>query len=147
MVNCWLLLSCWKVWLLSAGWSSPYGLLFFFKQKTAYEMRISDWSSDVCSSDLGGNDAWQYIAAPAFGHGGVAGTIEITTAFGGSKARMGTFEDDMDFFSGSKFPKQRKPPGISGTFTGKTAEFPDMRGKHRLPGDLKIRLFTKDDSQ
>src|SRR3546814_19560721 len=28
------------------------GLFFFFKQKTAYEMRISDWSSDVCSSDL-----------------------------------------------------------------------------------------------
>src|SRR3546814_11787701 len=28
-------------------------MLFFFKQKTAYEMRISDWSSDVCSSDLG----------------------------------------------------------------------------------------------
>src|SRR3546814_5202397 len=27
---------------------------FFFKQKTAYEMRISDWSSDVCSSDLNG---------------------------------------------------------------------------------------------
>src|SRR3546814_15766095 len=27
-------------------------MLFFFKQKTAYEMRISDWSSDVCSSDL-----------------------------------------------------------------------------------------------
>src|SRR3546814_7167439 len=27
--------------------------MFFFKQKTAYEMRISDWSSDVCSSDLG----------------------------------------------------------------------------------------------
>src|SRR3546814_3851977 len=29
-----------------------YLLFFFFKQKTAYEMRISDWSSDVCSSDL-----------------------------------------------------------------------------------------------
>src|SRR3546814_4151728 len=28
------------------------GYIFFFKQKTAYEMRISDWSSDVCSSDL-----------------------------------------------------------------------------------------------
>src|SRR3546814_1322011 len=27
-------------------------VVFFFKQKTAYEMRISDWSSDVCSSDL-----------------------------------------------------------------------------------------------
>src|SRR3546814_3844176 len=30
-----------------------YVFVFFFKQKTAYEMRISDWSSDVCSSDLG----------------------------------------------------------------------------------------------
>src|SRR3546814_10069476 len=29
-----------------------YFVFFFFKQKTAYEMRISDWSSDVCSSDL-----------------------------------------------------------------------------------------------
>src|SRR3546814_11748719 len=32
---------------------------FFFKQKTAYEMRISDWSSDVCSSDL-------FVPRPAF---------------------------------------------------------------------------------
>src|SRR3546814_16916852 len=31
---------------------SLISLFFFFKQKTAYEMRISDWSSDVCSSDL-----------------------------------------------------------------------------------------------
>src|SRR3546814_17318590 len=29
-----------------------FDIFFFFKQKTAYEMRISDWSSDVCSSDL-----------------------------------------------------------------------------------------------
>src|SRR3546814_531849 len=35
-------------------------IFFFFKQKTAYEMRISDWSSDVCSSDL--------ILAPDNGH-------------------------------------------------------------------------------
>src|SRR3546814_6690147 len=28
------------------------GIVFFFKQKTAYDVRISDWSSDVCSSDL-----------------------------------------------------------------------------------------------
>src|SRR3546814_4184649 len=32
-------------------------IICFFKQKTAYEMRISDWSSDVCSSDLGGRAA------------------------------------------------------------------------------------------
>src|SRR3546814_5206190 len=54
-----------------------YGILFvfffFFKQKTAYEMRISDWSSDVCSSDLleqavdvGGSD--QVGAADHMGH-------------------------------------------------------------------------------
>src|SRR3546814_7577287 len=35
-------MSCWLLFLV----------FFFFKQKTAYEMRISDWSSDVCSSDL-----------------------------------------------------------------------------------------------
>src|SRR3546814_9415518 len=38
---------------------------FFFKQKTAYEMRISDWSSDVCSSDLQyGGGIEQRIAGP-----------------------------------------------------------------------------------
>src|SRR3546814_18701369 len=35
--------------------------MFFFKQKTAYDMRISDWSSDVCSSDL--RDQFVYMAA------------------------------------------------------------------------------------
>src|SRR3546814_5395376 len=34
------------------GYTQFMLLFFFFKQKTAYEMRISDWSSDVCSSDL-----------------------------------------------------------------------------------------------
>src|SRR3546814_4678974 len=37
--------------LLFTSWLFSY-VFFFFKQKTAYEMRISDWSSDVCSSDL-----------------------------------------------------------------------------------------------
>src|SRR3546814_2691207 len=35
-----------------------YSFVFFFKQKTAYEMRISDWSSDVCSSDLPMRTLW-----------------------------------------------------------------------------------------
>src|SRR3546814_1232007 len=34
-------------------------MFFFFKQKTAYEMRISDWSSDVCSSDLTQTLLWR----------------------------------------------------------------------------------------
>src|SRR3546814_3338549 len=56
---------------------------FFFKQKTAYDMRISDWSSDVCSSDLKA-----IVGANAFAHeSGIhqdgmlkhAGTYEIMT--------------------------------------------------------------------
>src|SRR3546814_14862335 len=41
--------------------------IFFFKQKTAYEMRISDWSSDVCSSDLdrAGDDGGRHQQADA----------------------------------------------------------------------------------
>src|SRR3546814_6483511 len=45
-------------------------MFFFFKQKTAYEMRISDWSSDVCSSDLPTQassllpaELWRHLAA------------------------------------------------------------------------------------
>src|SRR3546814_7652876 len=44
---------------------------FFFKQKTAYEMRISDWSSDVCSSDL---TATQQVLASRRVEGKVAST-------------------------------------------------------------------------
>src|SRR3546814_8969766 len=52
--------------------------VFVFKQKTAYEMRISDWSSDVCSSDLrnvGG------VVAVAMRHGEVAGRLGKARGF------------------------------------------------------------------
>src|SRR3546814_3494353 len=41
-------------------------LVFFVKQKTAYEMRISDWSSDVCSSDLIKIDILNLVLHPVF---------------------------------------------------------------------------------
>src|SRR3546814_10342792 len=44
-------------------------VFFFLKQKTAYEMRISDWSSDVCSSDLGLRRQRRNLAAREFLHG------------------------------------------------------------------------------
>src|SRR3546814_3185153 len=47
-------------------WLCIVCVVFFFKQKTAYEMRISDWSSDVCSSDLGEHQ----FAVAAMGDGG-----------------------------------------------------------------------------
>src|SRR3546814_4071634 len=48
-------------------WFYKLYFFFFFKQKTAYEMRISDWSSDVCSSDL---------LMPAWGRGGSGAAAE-----------------------------------------------------------------------
>src|SRR3546814_8863241 len=47
--------------LLSFSFSFIFVVFFFFKQKTAYEMRISDWSSDVCSSDLRSRPAWAML--------------------------------------------------------------------------------------
>src|SRR3546814_4677637 len=51
---------------------------FFFKQKTAYEMRISDWSSDVCSSDLtesGFRDAVFITSSYGLGEAVVQGSV------------------------------------------------------------------------
>src|SRR3546814_747543 len=51
-------------------------VVFVFKQKTAYEMRISDWSSDVCSSDL--KDVWDYdfgAQATLIDYPGAGGTV------------------------------------------------------------------------
>src|SRR3546814_8205345 len=66
--------------------------VFFFKQKTAYEMRISDWSADVCSSDLRGA---QFVAGggfAAFGerHGG-AQRIGLRLGLFGLAARLVRF--------------------------------------------------------
>src|SRR3546814_4306125 len=71
------------VWLLARV------CFFFFKQKTAYEMRISDWSSDVCSSDLpsgsyAANAAWVACAAMAFN---IARAVDALGAPGRARAR------------------------------------------------------------
>src|SRR3546814_5883827 len=70
-------------------------LFFFFKQKTAYEMRISDWSSDVCSSDLLSESAIRRAAETvklvAQGHGG-----EIALAQPRTNARLYTDENPLE---------------------------------------------------
>src|SRR3546814_2238676 len=69
--------------------------VFFFKQKTAYEMRISDWSSDVCSSDL--SKAHQIRSART----GIAYIVKHCLFRGGGKrtvlAKM--FESHAIFFN------------------------------------------------
>src|SRR3546814_12743083 len=50
---------------------------FFFKQKTAYEMRISDWSSDVCSSDLARRKPGMLVGVFLIGYGLARFTVEF----------------------------------------------------------------------
>src|SRR3546814_4015717 len=70
---------------------------FFFKQKTAYELRISDWSSDVCSSDLfarnrdGNSQSDAKAVAPGFGEdaGGHRTRRQIPGHLGPGKGAVG----------------------------------------------------------
>src|SRR3546814_2490951 len=55
-------------------------VVFFFKQKTAYEMRISDWSSDVCSSDLLAALVGLCLAALAIGATMLTGNLMFDAA-------------------------------------------------------------------
>src|SRR3546814_13840121 len=54
--------------------------VFFFKQKTAYEMRISDWSSDVCSSDLSVSGK-QRLSIPDYAYPPMDGLLVFLTLF------------------------------------------------------------------
>src|SRR3546814_13181569 len=62
------------LWLVSDLFVVFDAVYFFFKQKTAYEMRISDWSSDVCSSDLALPRAPDGRAVHLFRSSGATGT-------------------------------------------------------------------------
>src|SRR3546814_11692170 len=59
---------------------------FFFKQKTAYELRISDWSSDVCSSDLVASDGLALAASTKRARGWQLGLVRTTANLYGSTA-------------------------------------------------------------
>src|SRR3546814_7513434 len=66
------------------------GLFFFFKQKTAYEMRISDWSSDVCSSDLEQNFDFDLLSPDKLMEKAVGQTVTIvrTNPASGAETRQ-----------------------------------------------------------
>src|SRR3546814_11419870 len=69
-------------------------LFFFFKQKTAYEMRISDWSSDVCSSDLHVYDerAFQVLVSR---YGNLRVDTVLSEPAGETGRRRGTLADAL----------------------------------------------------
>src|SRR3546814_3629573 len=80
-------------------------LFFFFKQKTAYEMRISDWSSDVCSSDL--MEAQKIAPALAAGNAVILKPSEVTPSAG--------------LLLGEVALQAGLPPGILNVLTGNGA--------------------------
>src|SRR3546814_19831316 len=114
-----------------------YDIFFFFKQKTAYEMRISDWSSDVCSSDLN-----QVAINDLFpGNDEKMGQYNITIAkfyrvSGGSTQNKGVIPDIMfpSAFPPEEFGESSQPTALpwdridpadfqaAGTFNAVTAQ-------------------------
>src|SRR3546814_2726867 len=69
-------------------------MFFFFKQKAAYEMRISDWSSDVCSSDLG---ATYILPGVVEANESSIALLAITSDIGvGSRGRFALTELDQE---------------------------------------------------
>src|SRR3546814_13842385 len=69
-------------------------LFFFFKQKTAYEMRIRDWSSDVCSADLPKAGIWGLVTLVGTG----ALVLFLNPAVTGSAALAASGEPLLDGF-------------------------------------------------
>src|SRR3546814_1289334 len=82
-------------------------LVFVFKQKTAYEVRISDWSSDVCSSDLGGGAEHGGDIVVAFDIG-LLREVQIT-AIGLRLASEGGLQV---IFGLGAFERHGKPPDV-----------------------------------
>src|SRR3546814_18677686 len=77
-------------------------LFFFFKQKTAYEMRISDWSSDVCSSDLlGGILDAQIVRHKEIQNGNFYGAFDDGIDGGQSDRKQWGCTNDTAFTFGS----------------------------------------------
>src|SRR3546814_9003273 len=71
-------------------------MCFFFKQKTAYEMRISDWSSDVCSSDL-----YKALAAEGKTAHGLSPVVVIVDELGQVRGSQDPFVEALETAQGA----------------------------------------------
>src|SRR3546814_4593389 len=101
-------------------------VFFFFKQKTAYDMRISDWSSDVCSSDLPHvrltdlAEVWETLEASGLGTPNVGLVSDIIACPG---------LDYCNLANARSIPVAQRI----------TQRFGDLQRQHEI-GDLKIKI-------
>src|SRR3546814_8666050 len=100
---------------------------FFFKQKTAYEMRISDWSSDVCSSDLRAEDG--AVARRTRGRG--RDVPEARSARRSARDRSPPLGQGADRFSRAGNERTQLWRGSIGRLGGDGADRPARRAKCR----------------
>src|SRR3546814_14747692 len=94
---------CYGFWYLL---STSVDSFCFFKQKTAYEMRISDWSSDVCSSDLG-----QLVALLFYGDTGMASDAQLVSQPGGAPGTL--THGALEYCAAAGFDQRERLPGAS----------------------------------
>src|SRR3546814_8256802 len=102
---------------------------FFFKQKTAYEMRISDWSSDVCSSDLPGDGPTDL----AIQHGSPRHERELPTLLHEHKPSAGKIHPTQQSAL-NRFPGAHLDEGLAqlaSQFVASTKEFASLQHHDR----------------
>src|SRR3546814_9849114 len=113
-------------------------VFFFFKQKTAYEMRISDWSSDVCSSDLrdevGGRALFEREAEPGMAQHrelhGEADPVRVATPRGDQReVACGQHIVPREILSGRGHAEQRPPFGVGQEVASRHGEIRSQKGK------------------
>src|ERR1051326_7871162 len=88
-------------------------LFFFFKQKTAYEIKECDWSSDVCSSDLD----WTLIGDGAAAKGFGDRLLEAPRSFADRTSISGAIEFAMEQLAAAPYDSARRTIDVSGDGT------------------------------
>src|SRR3546814_2298151 len=109
---------------------------FFFKQKTAYEMRISDWSSDVCSSDLA---TFKSTKVEAAGEGKLKVTGDLTI-----KDITRPVVLDVTLNKAADHPMTKRPAiGFDATATIKRSDFDVAMYVPNVGDEVKLRITTE----
>src|SRR3546814_16912485 len=124
-----------------------YYFFFFFKQKTAYEMRISDWSSDVCSSDLRLRREERWAAHGSIPRGATAGRRALPQALGHSCRRPKGRRPRPEGLGGRRERCERQgghtPPGARHTRCGQTpSRWAAMEGGQHREDKLRPLVGT-----